>query len=363
MPKESSQPLNQVLSTSDLAAKLGLSRWAVSRALNGRGGVSKATTARVRDALAEHHFEPDFLARGLRGGLTGVAGVCVPRSLLDPSRPSHDGLHPQTASTALDAMYKRLAERGFFAITATFDTPEQEAEATRRMLGLRVEALLLVTPNFQTASPVNRSIQQAKTVSVAVDPTGEAGCTTLRFDHLQAARLALGHLHQLGHKRLALLGIPPKGRLARACETGCPTLGLTWRTQVRLMHLDDARTSPLGGAAFGWALVEALLRKRGGVTGLLAGDDQIAAGALARLRHEGKAVPRDFSLIGYGNLELGGFADPPLATIDPQAARLFERAVDTLREQVSAAGQVETQEILINPLFLKRASTGPPPPL
>ena len=113
--------------------------------------------------------------------------------------------------------------------------------------------------------------------------------------------------------------------------------------------------------AFGWALAEILLRRKAAATGLIAADDQIAAGVLARLRHEGKSVPSDFAIIGHGNLEVGSFCDPPLTTIDPQANRLFERAVDTLCEQRAAAGQIETQEILINPLFLKRASTGAAP--
>ncbi len=360
MSKFISNQGREVVSTADLAAKLGLSRWAVSRALNGRGGVGKATVARVRAAMEEHHFEPDLVARGLRGGPTGMVGVCLPQELLDSSRLDHEGLHPQAASAALSVLYSRLAKRGLNSITAVSSSGTQEAESLRRLVGLRVEAIVLVQPRFGSRLAEARHLLAGKTTCIAIDPAEDLPCTTLKFDLPQAARLAVNHLHQLGHKRLALLGMLPRGRKAQAFESACSTLGLAWRSQVRIMHLDDVPTVPTGSIAFGWALAETLLRKRAAATGLIAADDQIAAGALARFQHEGKNAPRDFTIIGYGNLEGGSFCNPPLTTIDPQAARLFERAADTLSEQLSAAGQIETQEILINPLFFKRGSTAPP---
>ena len=220
--------------------------------------------------------------------------------------------------------------------------------------------MVLVASQLKGKSPEMKSQLSRKSLHLAIDPADELPCTTLKFDRPQAARLAVNHLQQLGHKRLALLGMHPKSRQARAFEDACTAAGFSLRSQVRVMHLDDLQTIPTGGIAFGWALADTLLRRKAGATALIAADDQIAAGALARLQHEGRTVPRDFTVTGYGNLESGSFSNPPLATIDPQATRLFERAADTLCEQMSAAGQIETQEILINPLFIKRGSTSSP---
>src|SRR5690606_23635790 len=65
-----------VATTSALARHLGLSRWTVSRVLNGHPGVRPDTVARVRAAMDELGFTPDPLARGLRGTPTGAVGVC-----------------------------------------------------------------------------------------------------------------------------------------------------------------------------------------------------------------------------------------------------------------------------------------------
>src|SRR2546423_9625848 len=63
-------------STAELARHLGLSRWSVSRAINGQDGVSAATAEQVRAAMEEFGFAPSVHGRGLRGLRTGVIGIC-----------------------------------------------------------------------------------------------------------------------------------------------------------------------------------------------------------------------------------------------------------------------------------------------
>ena len=65
-----------ITSTKDLAEHLGLSRWTVSRVLNGHPEVKEETRRRVLDAARELGFSPNAMARGLRGGSTGLVGVC-----------------------------------------------------------------------------------------------------------------------------------------------------------------------------------------------------------------------------------------------------------------------------------------------
>ena len=63
-------------STAELARHLGLSRWSVSRAINGQDGVSRETTGQVRAAMEQYGFTPSAHGRGLRGRRTGVIGIC-----------------------------------------------------------------------------------------------------------------------------------------------------------------------------------------------------------------------------------------------------------------------------------------------
>ena len=69
-------PANRPSTTAALAKHLGISRWTVSRVLNGHSGVKAETVRRVRQAIDELDFQPSALARGLRGGQTTTVGVC-----------------------------------------------------------------------------------------------------------------------------------------------------------------------------------------------------------------------------------------------------------------------------------------------
>ena len=64
--------------TAQLARLLGLSRWTVSRALNGHAGVDPRTAERIKEAARREGFSPSLLGSGLRSGRTNLVGICLP---------------------------------------------------------------------------------------------------------------------------------------------------------------------------------------------------------------------------------------------------------------------------------------------
>jgi LacI family transcriptional regulator len=340
-----------VRSTAELAAQLGLSRWAVSRALNGRSGVSRETAARVRRALGEHDFEPDPMARGLRGARTGLVGICAPET----------GAAGGTALAALGVLERRLRESGYRVwLELACGQPDREAEAARRFGALRAEATVFIRPHFQANSAACKLLRRAKTPCLVIDPAAEIPLPAARFDERQAADLIVGHLHGLGHRKLAALGLG-SGPRRDALQAACEAKGISWRTQVRLFDAMDLERQPSGAAAWGWALAEAMIRRRCAATGIIAGDDWLAFGAMRYLQEAGRSVPGEFSVVGHGNLELAEYCAPALTSVDPQFEQLVERGAELLCAQMRSPGRLETETLLINPLLVRRASTGPPP--
>ena len=68
----------EISSTAELAERLNLSRWTVSRVLNGHDGVRPETVARIQAAMSQYGFSPNALAQGLKTGHTNIIGICLP---------------------------------------------------------------------------------------------------------------------------------------------------------------------------------------------------------------------------------------------------------------------------------------------
>lgn len=356
-------------STSALAARLGLSRWAVSRALNRRSGVSPETVARVHAASAGAGFTPDPFARALRGARTGVIGVAVPA--LD-----------QAPALRVAALLQRgLHAQGFqVELCTTGGDPAGEEDALRRFAGRRAEAVLVFASSLGGSSPGFKRLRDKNMPIFLVEPRVDPclpGVSVARADHQGAMTLIVRHLHGLGHRRLAVVGFggsdgpDPRGSILRKV---CEEHGISWREAVRWWDpagevvksdedrhpglLPTQRFSPAGAKD----LATALTKGRAGATptAVIAADDSTALEINRALRLAGRSVPGEFSLVGYGNDPLAECCTPALTTVDLQLAQIAPRIVSLLSEMLQSPGRIEMGTLWANPLLVRRDSTAPP---
>jgi len=340
-----------VATTSALAERLGLSRWTVSRVLNGHAGVSRATVARVQAAMAELGFTPDPLARGLRGTRSGTVGVCF-SELESPI------LARKTAT-----LQRLLREAGFRAlIELTEGQGALEEAVVRHFLAVRVEAVVLLGSELRPADPAVALLRAAGLPVVTIDPCHRLPFTEVSLDRPAAMGRALEHLHGLGHRRFALLGLDPANPYGAARWTGLRAtarrLGVSVRGDVTSFLRPD---HPVHDYAYGAELAEQFLRARGGATGLIAVNDRVALGALHRLRTAGLEAPRDLSMIGYDNLDIGPYVTPALTTIDQQVGLMMQAATSLLLSGLGGRGERAAVRQLVAPVLVQRGSTGGPP--
>jgi len=317
---------NPVRSTGQLAQALGLSRWTVSRALNGHKGIRPATAERIRRAARSHGFAPSMLARGLRAGRTDLLGVCVP-DLVD-----------YFLTDKIMHLQKAAAARGLDVLLQISDgTAESEREALERFTSMRCRGVILIAPRMP---PSPGSIP-----SVRIDALSRGAGRTVDTDRASALAAVATHLHALGHRRIATVAITPDNlygtQRLEGLERGARSAG--WNPARAIAHFPTPRDGEP------WEPFQ-----RHPVTALVALNDRIALRLLRWAGHQGLRIPQDLSIVGYDNDGLSALSSPSLTTVDPRPDLLMEQAIELLLQPKPA-------RIRIQPELVVRESTGPAP--
>ncbi|MDQ4503526.1 LacI family DNA-binding transcriptional regulator [Sinomonas sp. ASV322] len=326
-----------------VADRAGVSVSTVSRALRGVPGISAVTRKRVQEAADELGYVVSPSASRLATGRTRTIAVVVPL------------LSKWFFAEVIAAAGRVLSREGYDVLLTELSTPELRAEffGSPRLHG-RSDGALVVALQL---TPEELATLGAQGQAVALVGSERAGASSVRVEDRIGGLAATRHLLNLGHERIAFLGIqespgsplggvPPAERLlgyrdalAEAGLPADPALELGVENTV-----DD-----------GVAAMASLLTMADPPTAVVAASDELAFGALSTLRGAGLDVPADFSVVGYDNHEFARVVG--LTTIDHSVAdqgRLAAEAlVASLAGQPAAVGRIE-------PRLVVRGSTAPP---
>jgi len=347
MSRESSKKVNTTLA---LAEHLGLSRWTVSRALNGHAGVKAETVERVNAAMQTLGFSPNALARGLRGGKTEVVGICF-----------HTFGTP-VFSKKLIALQETLRKKGYSAIIELIeDDPEAENKVIRHFLSLKVEGIIFVGgPRVENLEMV-KELRRSHSVSVlAVDPFGEVDLPRIRLDRGYAMKLTMETLHSLGHRKIAALGIRSDviygAERIESLRNEAMELRLKWGEGLKL--ISDEKNPRMDFEA-GRALGQRFLAEASECTAILAINDQVAIGAMRVLKEKGLAIPGDVSVVGFDNMDCSAHLHPSLASVDQRIDSFTAQAVDMLLDEFEDYPRGGVPAKLVKPKLVMGESVAP----
>ncbi len=337
--------LPSIRSTTDLARQLGLSRWTVSRALNGHDGINPQTAERVRAAARASNFEPNVFGVGLRSGKMNWVGVGLP-DLVD--------YFLTDKLSRLQRSVQDLGMRVDFQILE--QTPAGERLLIERFTAMRCAGIVLIASQLQPDDPALRRLAESGVRLVRIDPLRPGLPFDVSTDRSYAMETALNHFHQLGHRKIAIAGVDERSGYGQqrleGIERACQKLG--WEILSDLCFLlgdaeDDFQLGTLLGEKF-------LALPRGKFTAILTLNDRIALGMLQILKKNGYRIPRDVSLIGYDDSDFAPYIDPPLSTIDPGVDELITLATGLL---VSNAEGLKRHTV--KPHLIERGSTADVP--
>ena len=330
-----------------LAETLGLSQGTVSRALNDYPDIAEKTRQRVVAAASRLGYRPSSIARRLARGRVETVGFVLPVGgdvhLSDPF-----------LIEILDGVDSVLAERDMDLLVSSARDPGHEVEVYERLIQSgKVDGLIVV--RTRTRDERIEFLQETRFPFVAHGRTEDPrGYAWLDMDNVSAFADATGHLADLGHCRIALIGGPEDLNFARLRREGFRR-GLR---DHRLAARDEYERRGDMTEHGGHAAASDLLELAEPPTAILCVNDVSAFGAMRAVRERGLEVGRDVSVIGYDGLPAAAYFDPPLTTITQRSHDAGRRLAEILLALIEGGDPAEHQE-LWQAQLVRRGTDGP----
>jgi DNA-binding LacI/PurR family transcriptional regulator len=215
---------------------------------------------------------------------------------------------------------------------------------------------LLVSRGAEGIIIVDTSITETPNLpTVAISGhTRVAGVTNILLDHRRAAHMALTHLVDLGHRRIALMKGPPTSSDTHARWESICEAADALKNKIRPQFFRQMTTSATPQP--GYEATKELLRKSRGFTALFAFNDLAAIGAFRAIDEAGLRVPDDISIVGFDDIPNAAYTRPSLTTVRKPLRKMGETAARTLLERIEKRSEY-VPEIAIEPEFVMREST------
>lgn len=331
----------------DVAALAGVSRTTVSFVLNDRPGanISPATRDRVLAAAAQLGYRPHASARGLAAGRSHTLGLVLRQS---PEQVAEDALLAETlrglSSAARAERYRVLVEP--FAPT--------DSSYGDLLRSNRTDGLIVSGPRIDDSELLALARDGAPIVLQGFIPDVEIA--SVDVDNLAAAQTAVEHLIGLGHRAIGCITNAPLTYTAASARLA----GYRRALSAAAIPIDERLVIEAAFDAASGRRAMAELLTRAAVTAVFVASDVVAFGAVAAIREAGLGVPADISVVGFDDIPLAAFFDPPLTTIHLPAHDLGRAAGTALLDRIH--GRPITDRTLLPTELVVRSSTAPPSP-
>ncbi|KPI18431.1 transcriptional regulator, LacI family [Actinobacteria bacterium OK074] len=343
----------------DVAERAGVSVASVSRVLSGNYPVSEDLRRRVMKVVRDLDYVTNAHARSLAGGGTPTVAILI------------NDITGAAFAHVAKGVENAASMRGWLSLVGTTgDDPERELALVNLMRQQGVAAVVLLGGAYDFDEYQLRMARFARSLDAAGSHLvlvgrppleGDVPATTVDYDNEGGAYAMASHLLSAGHRRVLVL--PGHAELTTA--------------QVRLLAArrafadygvqfdDDLVQHGTYDYAHGYGAVVEALRHKQEFTGVLAGTDVVAAGAMQALREAGLRVPEDVSVAGYDDIPLASQLTPQLTTVHvpyEEMGRVALRAVIGRRDSDGPRRPVDGEHVVLGTHVVVRQSVRPPRP-
>lgn len=317
----------------DVARLAGVSPSTVSRILNGTAKVSDDKRLAVLAAIEKVSFAPNQMAQGLKKGRSLTIGIVVQ----DISSPFFD--------ETLRGIDDGLKGTGYASVIVSGHwNADEEADRVRLLLARKVDGIILLSGRISDEAVLGFSGQRP------IVSTGRAlqTRTALGFktDNEYGAWLAVRHLVELGHRRIAFISGPANNHDADERLAG-------YRRALIEAQIDIDPALIVEGnyhEASGMMAMNRLFDTHQQFTAVFAANDLTAYGARLALYRKGIRVPDDISLVGFDDLPGSSYTTPPLTTVRQPMYDMGRTATQALLRLINGEtvqGEIPPVELVV----------------
>jgi DNA-binding LacI/PurR family transcriptional regulator len=328
------------VSIKDIARAAGVSPSTVSRALHDHPRISQETKTRIHQLAQDLGYTPSLPARSLVTRHTATIGLVI--------------------TTASDPFLARLvqgveetAERNGYSVflSSSYRNADRELEVVRSFHERRASGIIITGSHIHDGY-----LQLCDRFPLPIVLTN---CRTypnsVYVDKVAGTRQAIEHLIQLGHRRIAFIG----GSSGRGFRLDRLT-GYRQALEENGIPLDDSLIfDGEGTLASGIKAVGQIVAMKQPPKAILCFNDLTAIGVIRGLNQANAEVPRDYSVVGFDDLEMASYYCPPLTTVHQPTHRLGQCAISMLLDLIGGESNLQPERLPAN--LVVRDSTGPAP--
>lgn len=312
----------------------------VSRTINGSDKVSEDTASRVRRAIEKLRYYPDTNARALGSGRSNLYGLIIS----DITNP----FFPELVKSFEDVAMRHGKE---VLVANTNYDPVRAEHCARRMLQRKVDGVAIMTSEMH--SKVLEDFHEQRIPLIFLDTArSRKQISRIVIDYPSGIEAAIEHLHSIGHQAIGFIAGPAKYHSAKIREKafvkGLQKRGLP--IPARCIQKGDHTISG------GYRAMVRMLDQKHFPKAVITSNDLTAIGALRAIHEKGLRVPEDISLIGFDDITVSSYTQPPLTSIRIPRNEIAETAFHALVEMQSKPG---ANVYPIRTEFITRQSTAP----
>ena len=323
----------------DVARLARVSTATVSRCLNNPESVKSDTKKRVLSAVKSLEYSPNFGAKALATRKTNLIGAIIPT------------MENAIFANGIQAFQETLSAAGYtLLVSSSSYQRDLEEEQIYALVSRGADALLLIGEDRNPDIYAYLKQRQIPYV-IAWNYRGGTQHTFIGFDNVRAAQIAAEEVIKKHHKNICIIaGNTNENDRARDRKIGFIKSLENHKIAVSSSQIIEANyVFEEAGDAF-----ETLINKHPATTAILCGNDVLAVGAILRARKRGFNIPKQISIVGFGDFEFSNIVSPKLSTVPVPHRQMGYHSAQLIINMLNGHPQAKSLEL--SPHFIHRES-------
>lgn len=334
----------------DIAKAAGVGVVTVSRALNDKPDISEATREKILAVADEMDYRPNRHARFLK--LTHNPSIALVIK----------GVDNPFFQRMLDTMETSVRERDHLLTVVKVPHWADEVNEAITLVDEELMAgIIFLGGSFSHEPSVYGRLHVPFVLSTVsrLDKVPDGLYSSVSVDDELEASRAVSHLISLGHRNIAVLGVPASdvsigAQRVRGYRHALETAGIPVNDD--LIRFEELKQDNPYTYEYGYRLAQGLLAEQPQVTAIFAIADVLAIGAMRAIREAGLRIPEDISIIGFDGITIGDFVEPRLTTLAQPPEQIAKLTCDILFDVINSG---PAQHVFVPGVIHMGGSTGP----